>query len=126
MIQVWLVTILYFLFSILILFLDDYRLELGFMLSVRHRLIVDKRVRLFFFALGLVLFALNLVMPMDPGPAVLGDFFPSLVCFFLSLYFLRYADEDRKTYLKLSDRTCASLLAGFTLVHFLVPGLVLV
>ena len=54
MIQIWFLTLCYFLVTILILFLDDYRLTLGFMLTFRHRLIVDRRLRLAMAAGGLV------------------------------------------------------------------------
>ena len=46
MIQVWLVTIAYFIFTSLVLFLDEYRSVLGFMLRVKHNLIVSRRFRL--------------------------------------------------------------------------------
>lgn len=126
MIQIWFLTLCYFLVTILILFLDDYRLTLGFMLTFRHRLIVDRRLRLAMASGGLVLAVLQLLFPMDPGPRVLGDLFGALLCIFIAIYYLRYADEDRKTYLRLSDRTCAVMLTVFTLAHFLFPFLVLI
>ena len=125
MIQVWLVTIAYFIFTSLVLFLDEYRSVLGFMLRVKHNLIVSRRFRLFFALCGPALFLLNLLLPMDPGPMVLGDLLPALLCLVLGAYYARFADEDRKTYLRLSDRTCAIMLVGFTFVHFICPSLVL-
>ena len=123
--QVWFVTLAYYIFTILILFLDEYRLTLGFMLRVKHYLIVKKKLRQALMAAGLVLCLLNLLLPAYPGPVILGDLFPSVVCFFIALYFFRFADSDRKTYLKLSDRTCAIMLTVFSAVHFLCPWLIL-
>lgn len=125
MIQVWLVTIAYFIFTSLVLFLDEYRSVLGFMLRVKHNLIVSRRFRLFFALCGPALCLLNLLLPMDPGPMVLGDLLPALLCLVLGAYYARFADEDRRTYLRLSDRTCAIMLVGFTFVHFICPSLVL-
>ena len=112
--QIWFLTLCYFALTILVLFLDDYRLTLGFMLAFKHHLIVDGRLRTALLACGIILCVLNLAFPMYPGPAILGDF-----------YYARFADEDRKTYLKASDRNCAIALLVFTLVHFLCPQLVL-
>ena len=53
--QVWFVTLAYYIFTILILFLDEYRLTLGFMLRVKHYLIVKKKLRQALMAAGLVL-----------------------------------------------------------------------
>lgn len=125
MIQTWLLTIAYFLFTSLMLFLDEYRTALGFLLRVKHNLIVDRRFRIFFTSAGLVLCLLNILIPMDPGPVLLGDLLPALLCLFIAAYFARFADEDRRTYLKLSDRTCAIMLVAFTAVHFICPALVL-
>ncbi len=126
MIQVYFLTLIYFIFTSLMLFMDEYRLTLGFMFSLKHQIIVNKKFRLFLFFSGLALFVFNLLLPMDPGPRIIGDLFPALVCFFVSLYFYRYDRQDRKTYLKLSDRTCGIMLSAFTLVHFLGAGLVLI
>lgn len=123
--QAYLLTTAYFVFTSLMLFLDEYRLQLGFLLSIRHKLIVDRRWRIGAFLAGFLLFILDLTFPTDPGPAVLGDLIPALTSFFIALYYARYADEDRTTYLKLSDRTCAILLMGLAIFHFLFPSLIL-
>lgn len=123
--QIWFLTLCYFALTILVLFLDDYRLTLGFMLAFKHHLIVDGRLRTALLACGIILCVLNLAFPMYPGPAILGDFLPAILCLFIALYYARFADEDRTTYLKVSDRNCAIALLVFTLVHFLCPQLVL-
>lgn len=125
MMQIWVLTLAYFIFTCLMLFLDDYRLALSFLLSVKHHLIVTKQLRLFLFAAGLVLATGNLFFPIYPGPVLLGDLFSAILCVFIAIYYLRYAKTDRKVYLKLSDRTCAILLSVFTLIHFICPSLVL-
>ena len=101
--QIYFLTLAYYVFTILILLLDEYRLQLS----------------------GIVLCLLNLFFPVYPGPVLAGDLFPAVVCFFIALYYVRYAKEDRKTYLKASDKTCAVALAVFSLIHFFFPNLVL-
>ncbi len=123
--QIYFLTLAYYVFTILILLLDEYRLQLGFMFKLKHYLIVKKKMRLFFFISGIVLCLLNLFFPMYPGPVLAGDLFPALVCFFIALYFIRYAREDRKTYLRISDKNCAFALICFSLIHFFFPNLVL-
>ena len=119
--QIYFLTLAYYVFTILILLLDEYRLQLGFMFKLKHYLIVKREMRLFFFFSGIVLCLLNLFFPVYPGPVLAGDLFPA----FIALYYVRYAKEDRKTYLKASDKACAVALAVFSLIHFFFPNLVL-
>ena len=123
--QIYFLSLAYYVFTILILLLDEYRLQLGFMFKLKHYLIVKREMRLFFFFSGIVLCLLNLFFPVYPGPVLAGDLFPAVVCFFIALYYVRYAKEDRKTYLKASDKACAVALAVFYLIHFFFPNLVL-
>lgn len=122
--QVFLLTEAYFVFTCLVLLLDAYRLELAFMLRVRHFLITKRKFRLALAWGGVALCALNMAFPVYPGPGVIGDFAAAVLCLFIGFYYARYAKEDRRTYLRLSDKTCGLALAAYAVFHFACPYLV--
>lgn len=80
--QIYLLTVLYLLFTGLFLLIDNYREYLAFLIRYRHLLLASVRARAVSGALGLILSVLNLFFPSYPGPMYLGDLLPAIALSF--------------------------------------------
>ncbi len=126
MIQFYFLSVSYMLFSSLLMLLDKYRSQLSFMLYIRHKILSRKHYRLFFASSGVFLGLLLLFFPVSPGPMIIGDIFPSVICFALALYYFKLNGEDiKKSTLYSDNKISGFMLLAFTLLHFLFPMLVL-
>ena len=95
MIQLYLLSVAYLVFSSLLILVDSYRRKLSFMIKVKSRLREDSKRLNIYFAAGLMISLLNLFLPMSPGPAIIGDLVPSLSVLFMAFFFrLLYSEKN--------------------------------
>ncbi len=126
MIHFYLLSVVYMLFSSLLMLLDKYRSHLSFMLHIRHKILSQRNYRTFFAFSGAVLGVCLLISPVAPGPRLVGDIFPAISCFVLAVDFLKVIGEDLINSTLYSDNEISGfVLLGVTLLHFLFPMLVL-
>ena len=132
MIQLYLLSVAYLVFSALLILVDSYRRKLSFMIKVKSRLREDSKRLNIYFAAGLLISLLNLFLPMSPGPTIIGDLVPSLSVLFMAFFFrLLYSEKNRErsdAYLagkKQKVRKLGLFSLVIALIHFLFPHIVL-
>ena len=119
MIQIYLLSVFYLVFSSLLLLVDSYRRKLSFMLKPKSRLRESARMLNLYFLLGLAVSILLMAFPMEPGPRI----------FFFRVLYSERNRERSDSYLagrkmKLRRLGFACLAAAF--IHFLFPSIVLI
>ncbi len=132
MIQLYLLSVAYLVFSALLLLVDSYRRKLSFMLKAKSSIRENiKRLNLYFIA-GIAISMAMLFLPMSPGPMIAGDLVPSAFVLFMAFFFrILYSERNRErsdAYLAGKKQKLKKL--GFislyiALIHFLFPSIVL-
>ena len=132
MIQFWFLSIAYIVFSALFILVDIYRRQLSFMLKAKSRIREEEKKLNLYFLAGIVIAAGTAILPMRPGPAILGDALPSALCLFLAFFMrLFYSEKNRERasqYLtgnKQKMRRLGFACLAAALLHFLFPSFVL-
>ncbi len=132
MIQFWFLSVSYILFTALLILVDSYRRTLSFMLKAKSRIREEKSRLNLHFASGLIIAAGTFAFPVSPGPVILGDAFPAIICIALAVFFrLFYAEKNRERasqYLaanKLRMKRLGFACLAAAAVHFLFPSIVL-
>ena len=124
--QIYLLTVLYLLFTGLFLLIDNYREYLAFLIRYRHLLLASVRARAVSGALGLILSVLNLFFPSSPGPMYLGDLLPAIALFLSAFYYFTLKEERiSNATLYARGKTRGTLLILAALFHFLIPSCVI-
>ncbi len=132
MIQFYLVSVVYLVFSSFLLLVDSYRRRLSFMLKAKSRIREKPGLLNFYFILGIVIFLLLLFFPISPGPQIAGDVLPSVFSIGMAFFFrILYSERNRErsdAYLagkkpRLKKLGFACLFVA--LLHFLFPSFVL-
>ncbi len=134
MLQIYFLSIIYLIFSSLLLLLDYHREQLAFLLRLRSMLRDNRKAQQIHFISGLAISILLLFFPISPGPMILGDFIPSIVIAFESFYFLiSYSDKNKDrglsfngTKLEVKKRNAGYASLIVALLHFLFPSFVLI
>lgn len=128
MYPLYFISIIYIAFGGLLLLLDSYRAQLTFMLRIRQNLEENSNYRYFASAFGVLMFILLLVIPIEPGPKLIGDIIPAFASLViaLSIFFSKRKSVDA---VKIMDFSTKKYL-GFTMlaiafIHFLLPSFVL-
>ncbi len=132
MIQVYLLSVFYLVFSALLLLVDSYRRRLSFMLKAKSRIREDVRKLNIYFLSGIAISLLLLFLPMKPGPVIAGDLLPSLLILGMAFFFrLLYSERNRdRSDAYLSGRKQKIKRLGFiclyaAAIHFLFPSIIL-
>ncbi len=125
MIQLYVLTLLYLFFSASMTLYDSYRQLFSFMFSFRHRIYESKRARMFMIVSGVLLCALNLLLPQDPGPIFLGNLVPALACLYVSYFYIRLGKGGSADAILYPSPVKGIVLFAITILHFLFPFLVL-
>ena len=124
--QIYLLTVLYLLFTGLFLLIDNYREYLAFLIRYRHLLLASVRARAVSGALGLILSVLNLFFPSYPGHMYLGDLLPAIALFLSAFYYFTLKEERiSNATLYARGKTRGTLLILAALFHFLIPSCVI-
>jgi len=132
MIQLWLLTIFYLIYTGILLMTPSYGVEVPSLLNVRDYLFSHDTLLKVLSFLGYLIGIGNLFLPLPPGPIGLGDLLPSLASFWCALWFtLRIAKGDEAGQYGLDDAQCKKYrrLATFLFVvssfHFILPAWVI-
>ena len=132
MIQGYLLSIIYILFSAFLFLLDFYRQRLSFMLRPRAML-EEKKACLNAFSIAGFLLALALLFfPISPGPMIIGDLVPSVFILGSAAYFrIFYSNKNKdRAHFYYDGNTGHRKGIGFAylviaILHFLFPRFVL-
>lgn len=134
MIQGYFLSVFFLLLNSLMYYQTKYRMELSFMLRFMDWLERERRGLVIYLIFGLFITAVLLILPISPGPMVLGDLIPAIVVFYNTLYFfiMIKRKEKKETSLDMFDKRKGEkkiLLARLSLavgvIHFLLPSFVL-
>ncbi len=134
MIQGYFLSVFFLLLNSLMYYQNKYRIELSFMLRFMDWLEQDRRGLVVYLISGLFITLVLFLLPISPGPIVLGDLIPALVVFYNTLYFFvtikRKEKNDRNLdWLDKRKGEKKLLLARISLsvgvIHFLLPSFVL-
>lgn len=134
MIQGYFLSVFFLLLTSLMYYQTKYRMQLSFMLRFMDWLEQDRRGLISYLISGLFITAVLLLLPISPGPIILGDLIPALVVFYNTLYFFVTIKrrEKRESNLDWLDKRKGEkklLLARLSLsvgvIHFLLPSFVL-
>lgn len=132
MIQGYILSIAYLLFSALLLLLDNHREHLSFLLKARARLEDDCKVLNLYFYSGIAIAILVLFFPIAPGPVVLGDLLVVLFICLCAFHFKLKLSERNKArsnlyfsqYNKNAQRLGYATIA-VAMLHFILPSFVI-
>ena len=133
MIQIYLLSVFYLVFSSLLLLVDSYRRKLSFMLKPKSRLRESARMLNLYFLLGLAVSILLMAFPMEPGPRIVGDIVPAVLVMGMAFFFrVLYSERNRErsdSYLagrKMMVRWLGFACLAAAFIHFLFPSMVLI
>ena len=130
MIQLYPVCLLVLASSALLSFIEVFRTELSFLLRFKLALRKNEKVRTMLFVAIIAISILMLLLPIYPGPMVLGDLLPSLTLFYAA-FFIRKIDDssdDVDANGKLESSVSFKKGLFFSLVftlHFLFPSFII-
>lgn len=132
MIQFYLLSVFYLLFSALLLLVDSYRRSLSFMLKAKSRIREKQKLLNLYFFSGIAIFLLLLFFPVSPGPQIAGDIVPAVFSLGMAFFFrILYSERNRErsdAYLagkKARLKKLGFICLSVAFVHFLFPSFVL-
>ncbi|MDY5930982.1 MAG: hypothetical protein SPJ34_03020 [Candidatus Ornithospirochaeta sp.] len=133
MIQLYFLSIVYLVFSSLLLLLPEFRRELSFMLRIKAFIMESSHALDALFYSGLLLFFLMLLFPIKPGPRIIGDAIPAFFIAGEAFFFRMEYSEKRKGARNPSSseiiserrRTAGAIGIAIAAMHFLFPSIVL-
>ncbi len=134
MIQIYLLSVIYLLFSASLFLVDSYRSALSFAIIFKGVLQEKRRALHIYILIGFLIAILLLVFPVRPGPRVLGDLLPALCTLYSALFFrtqysLRRFDEGEAYYETIRMeryKNIGIVILVIALLHFLFPDVVLI
>jgi hypothetical protein len=132
MIQLWLLTIFYLIYTGILLMTPSYGVEVPSLLNVRDYLFSHEKLLKILALLGYLIGLGNLFLPLPPGPIGLGDLLPALASFWCALWFtLRISKGDEADQYGLDEAQCkkyrrfATFLFVVSSFHFILPAWVI-
>lgn len=127
--QVYFVSVVYLVLAACLLLVDKYGSSMLFLINLQGFYRSRKQYPIVFMVLGVVVAASLVLVPMNPGPMVLGDFIPALNVLVVVFYFLKdYNSKDDET-VRFNDakRNALGFVSlGVAALHFLFPSIVLI
>lgn len=133
MIQGYFVSCVFLILSSLFFLQNKYRIQLSFLLRFYTLIRTNRKANSIYVIVGYLTTLVLFLLPIAPGPAVLGDFVPAMLTLYDTMYFhitfIRRKNEGEKDYLDLK-RESRRVVIGWTgiavaLVHFLLPSFIL-
>lgn len=126
MMQLWLVSLLYLVYTGIIFMTPEYGIKIPTLLAIRDYLFSNKIYMKMLILIGYLLTILNLLFPISPGPIFLGDLLPALFIFLSAFnYTLLLVKKEQSIIFdeKLSKRHLyfALFLFGVAFLHFILP-----
>ncbi|MGD6731165.1 MAG: hypothetical protein ACPKMZ_08835 [Pleomorphochaeta sp.] len=130
MMQIWFITIIYLVYTGLVLITQEFGVKVPILLNMREYLFTHRKIFIFVMFLGYLLTILNCFIPTIPGPMVLGDLFVTIALLYSSIWYninLFRSKGDiiiEQTRRKFNLRM-AIIIINIALLHFLLPHWVL-
>ncbi|MCY1152273.1 MAG: hypothetical protein OWP43_07605 [Sphaerochaetaceae bacterium] len=130
MMQIWFITIIYLVYTGLVLITQEFGVKVPILLNMREYLFTHRKIFIFVMFLGYLLTILNCFIPTIPGPMVFGDLFVTIALLYSSIWYninLFKSKGDiiiEQTRRKFNLRM-AIIIFNIALLHFLLPHWVL-
>lgn len=128
MAQVYFISVIYLLFASCLLLVDKYGSSMLFLINLQSFYNSRKQIPVIFMVLGLCLSIALVIVPMDPGPVVLGDFIPAVNILVLVFYFLKNYNKENSSAVHFNNpkkNALGYVTLGVCVIHFLFPKIVL-
>ncbi|MCQ2398278.1 MAG: hypothetical protein MJ052_03135 [Sphaerochaetaceae bacterium] len=128
MVQFFFLAEIYLLTGSAVLLADTYGASVLFLIGIRSFVLGNRKTLIAFMVAGLVIASGLVLVPMEPGPLVLGDLIPSLTIILLVLFYLKKLGEPERnlqTVYKQHD-TQGFITLSIAILHFTLPGIVLI
>ncbi len=130
MMQIWFITIIYLVYTGLVLITQEFGIKVPILLNMREYLFTHRKIFIFVMFLGYLLTILNCFIPTIPGPMILGDLFVTIALLYSSVWYnvnlfkskgeIIIEQTKRKFNLRM-----AIIIFNIALLHFLLPHWVL-
>lgn len=127
--QVYFVSVVYLVLASCLLLVDKYGSSMLFLINLQSFYRSRKQYPVIFMSLGVIVAAALVLVPMDPGPMVLGDFIPALTTLVVVFYFLKLYNARTDAVVSFNDSKRNALgyvSLGVAALHFLFPSIVLI
>ena len=127
MVQFFFLAEIYLFAGSAVMLADTYGASVLFLINVREFVLGRKKTLIGFIAAGLGIVIGLLLVPMAPGPMILGDLFPSLTIILIVLFYLKKYGEPagkiKASYKKHDAQGFFTLCIA--VLHFILPSFVL-
>lgn len=127
--QVYFVSVVYLVLASCLLLVDKYGSSMLFLINLQSFYRSRKQYPVIFMSLGVIVAAALVLVPMDPGPMVLGDFIPAFTTLVVVFYFLKAYNSRTDAVVSFNDAKRNALgyvSLGVATLHFLFPSIVLI
>lgn len=127
--QVYFVSVVYLVLASCLLLVDKYGSSMLFLINLQSFYRSRKQYPVVFMGIGIFVAASLVLIPMDPGPMVLGDFIPALDTLVVVFYFLKQYNSKADDVVRFNDKKRNALgyvSLGVAALHFLFPSIVLI
>lgn len=125
MLQIFLLTELFLLSSLCLIWVDSPENTFLFLINFKNFVYKNKKRRIIFLILNILTLVLNIFFPVSPGPVLLGDLLVCINLVFLLFHFVilfkkdNFKDEINK------KNTLAFFTLGVLILHLILPNFVL-
>lgn len=127
--QVYFVSVVYLVLASCLLLVDKYGSSMLFLINLQSFYRSRKQYPIIFMSLGVIVAAALVLVPMEPGPMVLGDFIPAFTTLVVVFYFLKAYNSRTDAVVSFNDAKRNALgyvSLGVATLHFLFPSIVLI
>lgn len=127
--QVYFVSVVYLVLASCLLLVDKYGPSMLFLINLQSFYRSRKQYPIIFMSLGVIVAAALVLVPMEPGPMVLGDFIPAFTTLVVVFYFLKAYNSRTDAVVSFNDAKRNALgyvSLGVATLHFLFPSIVLI
>ncbi len=127
--QVYFVSVVYLVLASCLLLVDKYGSSMLFLINLQSFYRSRKQYPIIFMSLGVIVAAALVLVPMEPGPMVLGDFIPAFTTLVVVFYFLKAYNSRTDAVVSFNDAKRNALgyvSLGVATLHFLFPFIVLI
>jgi hypothetical protein len=130
MMQIWFITIIYLVYTGLVLITQEFGVKVPILLNMREYLFTHRKIFIFVMFLGYLLTILNCFIPTIPGPMVLGDLFVTIALLYSSVWYNINLFKSKGTIIieqtkRKFNLRMAIIIFNIAILHFLLPHWVL-
>lgn len=130
MMQIWFFTIIYLVYTSLILLTQEFGVKFPILLNMREFLFNNRSVLICVMFLGYILAIINCFLPTIPGPIILGDLFPTIALLYSALWYnINLFKINELSIVEPTKRKAkfrmAIIIFNIALLHLILPNWVL-